>query len=162
MKDERNIKKVLISGISGSGGSYLAEYILQNHPTVTIHGIARWHSTTTTNNLEKIKDRIFVHECDLNDLSSVFRTLREVKPDAIFHLAAHANVKASFDTPNSVLSNNILGTRQKSIINESKKRGKMVLSEISRDKFPPKGELLFILTFNAASTSEESICCDVD
>ena len=92
MKNERNIKKVLISGISGSGGSYLAEYILQNHPTITIHGIARWHSTTTTNNLEKIKDRIFVHECDLNDLSSVFRTLREVKPDAIFHLAATLHV----------------------------------------------------------------------
>ena len=30
--------------------------------------------------------------------------------DAVFHLAAHANVRASFTTPNTVLSNNILGT----------------------------------------------------
>ena len=109
MEDKRSIRKVLITGISGSGGSYLAEYIVEHHPNVTVHGIARWHSTTT-NNLGKIKDKVIVHECDLNDLSSVFRTVQEVRPDAIFHLAAHANVRASFDTPNTVLSNNILGT----------------------------------------------------
>ena len=110
MEDNRKIKNVLITGIAGSGGSYLAEYIVQYHPTVAVHGIARWHSTTAIKNLEKIKDKVIVHECDLNDLSSVFRTVQEVRPDAIFHLAAHANVRASFDTPNIVLSNNILGT----------------------------------------------------
>jgi len=36
--------------------------------------------------------------------------MREVEPDSIFHLASHANVRASFDTPQIVLSNNILGT----------------------------------------------------
>jgi GDPmannose 4,6-dehydratase/GDP-4-dehydro-6-deoxy-D-mannose reductase len=102
--------KVLITGIAGSGGSYLAEYIVNNCPEVEVHGISRWHSTTATNNLKKIRDKVNVHECDLNDFSSVFRILNEVKPDAIFHLAAHANVRASFDTPNTVLSNNILGT----------------------------------------------------
>ena len=29
---ERQFKKILITGISGSGGSYLAEYIVNNHP----------------------------------------------------------------------------------------------------------------------------------
>jgi GDPmannose 4,6-dehydratase/GDP-4-dehydro-6-deoxy-D-mannose reductase len=101
---------VLITGIAGSGGSYLAEYIVNNCPEVEVHGISRWHSTTATNNLKKIRDKVNVHECDLNDFSSVFRILNEVRPDAIFHLAAHANVRASFDTPNTVLSNNILGT----------------------------------------------------
>jgi GDP-D-mannose dehydratase len=33
-----------------------------------------------------------------------------VRPDAIFHLAAHANVRVSFITPASVLTNNVLGT----------------------------------------------------
>ena len=106
----RNVNKVLITGISGSGGSYLAEYIVENNPFVEVHGISRWHSTTANNNLDKIINNISIHECDLNDLSSVFRTLLKIKPDAIFHLAAHANVRASFDTPYTVLSNNILGT----------------------------------------------------
>ena len=51
-----------------------------------------------------------VHECDLADFGSDHRSLQKAKPDAIFHLAAHANVRASFITPNAVLSNNILGT----------------------------------------------------
>ncbi len=110
MNKNRTFKNVLITGIAGSGGSYLAEYIVNNCPEVEVHGISRWHSTTATNNLKKIRDKVNVHECDLNDFSSVFRVLNEVKPDAIFHLAAHANVRASFDTPNAVLSNNILGT----------------------------------------------------
>ena len=70
----RNFKRVLITGISGSGGSYLAERILNRFPEISIHGISRWHSTTTVNNLRKIKDKISIYECDLCDLSSVIRT----------------------------------------------------------------------------------------
>lgn len=103
------IKKVLITGISGSGGSYLAEYIVNNHPKVEIHGISRWHSTTT-DNLDKVYKKVIVHEADLMDMASITQVLQKVKPDAIFHLAAHANVRTSFITPTAVLSNNILGT----------------------------------------------------
>jgi len=104
-----NIKKVLITGISGSGGSYLAEYIVNNHPNVSVHGISRWHSTTT-DNLSLVRKSVIVHEVDLMDMASIIEVLQKVKPDAIFHLAAHANVRASFITPTAVLSNNILGT----------------------------------------------------
>ena len=104
------IRKVLITGISGSGGSYLAEYMLDNHPEVEVHGISRWHSTSTTSNLASIQEEIHLHECDLNDVSAVFRTLGKVEPDAIFHLASHANVRASFINPLAVIQNNIMGT----------------------------------------------------
>ncbi len=110
MKDERTFKKVLITGIAGSGGSYLADYIVENHPEVEVHGIARWHSTAKSDNLAGIRDKIKVHETDLVDLSSVIRTLQEVKPDGIFHVAAYANVRASFITPLSVINNNVMGT----------------------------------------------------
>ena len=55
------IARVLITGIAGSGGSYLAEHILDNHPGVEVHGLARWHSTTTSDNLQDIRTRITVH-----------------------------------------------------------------------------------------------------
>ncbi len=101
---------VLITGIAGSGASYLAEYILANHPDVNVHGIARWHSGTSQKNLDAIKSKITFHECDLNDLSSIIRVLREVKPEKIFNLASHANVRVCFDTPIAVLQNNIFST----------------------------------------------------
>lgn len=109
-KTNVNIDRILITGITGSGGSYLAEYIVQHHPDVAVHGISRWHSTSTADNLSSIGGSVTVHECDLLDFSSIIATLEEIRPDIIFHLAAHANVRASFQTPLSVLNNNIMGT----------------------------------------------------
>lgn len=95
--------------MGGSGGSYLAEYVVNHHPEVEVHGIVRWHSTTQ-NNLAKIHSQAKLYEADLMDFGSTLEVLRKVKPDGIFHLAAHANVLVSFKTPQTVLSNNILGT----------------------------------------------------
>jgi len=106
----RTFQRALITGISGSGGSYLAEHIVHHHPEVEVHGLSRWHSTTTSDNLAAVRNQVHIHEVDLMDLSSVLTTMEKVKPDAIFHLAAHANVRASFITPQAVLANNILGT----------------------------------------------------
>ncbi|MDT3319386.1 GDP-mannose 4,6-dehydratase [Shewanella sp. SP1S2-4] len=106
----RKFQRVLITGISGSGGSFLAEYIVNNHVDVEVHGISRWHSTASHDNLNNIKERVYVHECDLLDLSSIIRVLETIKPDGIFHMAAYANVKNSFITPLSVINNNVMGT----------------------------------------------------
>ena len=100
----------LITGITGSGGSYLADHIVEHQPQAAVHGIARWHSTTGATNLTHVRDRVTIHECDLTDLSSVFRALSKVRPDAIFHIASHANVWAGFKTPLSVIQNNVMGT----------------------------------------------------
>lgn len=101
--------RVLITGIGGSGGSYLAEYIAAYHPEVQIHGFARWHSTTQ-DNLRSLMGKVTLHEVDLLDALSVLYGLEMARPHVIFHLASHANVKASFITPLAVLNNNIMGT----------------------------------------------------
>ena len=103
-------KPILITGITGSGGSYLAEFISENHPDISIHGTSRWHSTTNEDNLAAIRNSISIHETDLVDFGSILRVIQDVRPGVIFHLAAHANVRASFETPASVLNNNIIGT----------------------------------------------------
>lgn len=99
-------KRILITGVTGSGGSYLAEHILDQHPECEVHGFSRWRS----GGRGRLDNGVSLHECDLMDLSSVTRALEDCEPDAVFHLAAHANVRACFDTPLSVLSNNIMGT----------------------------------------------------
>lgn len=103
-------ERALITGIAGSGGSYLAEFIVNNCPGVEVYGLSRWHSTTVSDNLCAVRHKVRVFEADLLDLGSVLTALNQAKPDVIFHLAAHANVRASFITPNAVLNNNILGT----------------------------------------------------
>lgn len=102
------LSRVLITGVAGSAGSYLAEFICTSHPDVEVHGIAG--PRTARANLEAIRDRVQIHEADLLDFGSILRVLEVVRPDAVVHLAAHANVRASFVTPTTVLSNNILGT----------------------------------------------------
>lgn len=101
---------VLIAGINGAAGSYLAEYLVNEHPEIQVHGMTRWHSTSHSNNLAGIKGKYINHACDLNDLSSIIRVLREVKPIKIFNLAAHANVREAFDIPLAVIQNNMMST----------------------------------------------------
>lgn len=101
---------ILVTGITGSGASYLAEHLCEVYPTAKIHGISRWHSTSNAKNLENVSDQIIMHECDLCDFSSVLNVINLAKPSYIFHLASHANVRSSFVTPLSVLQNNIMGT----------------------------------------------------
>lgn len=104
------MERILITGITGSGASYLAEHLANKYPDAKIHGVTRWHSTATPSNLTGIIDRVQLHECDLCDFSSVIRVLQVTKPTHIFHLASHANVRAGFITPLSVINNNIMGT----------------------------------------------------
>jgi len=104
------MQNILITGVTGSGGSYLAEYIVAEHPKCMVWGICRWHSTSTFANIENIRGKIKIRECDLLDLSSIIRVLEECQPSKIFHLAAYANVRKCFDTPLSVINNNIMGT----------------------------------------------------
>ncbi len=100
----------LITGIMGSGASYLAEYILENHKDWEVWGNCRWHSNGNSNNIKNIKDKIKIRESDLNDLSSVIRLLEECRPLKIFHMASTANVAACFKTPLSIYQNNVMST----------------------------------------------------
>ena len=97
--------KVLITGITGSGGSYLAEYLLENVPDVKIYGTTRDHSSTQ--NLRFLKDKVSLQYLDLTDALAVYRMLDETRPDVILHIASIANVRKSFDEPISVVTNNV-------------------------------------------------------
>lgn len=100
--------KILITGISGMVGSHLAEYILNEHPDVDIHGLIRWR--TPLEYLVAIKERITLHYADLRDLNSLIVLIKKVQPEWIFHLAAQSFVTTSFDAPVDTLSTNVIGT----------------------------------------------------
>jgi GDP-4-dehydro-6-deoxy-D-mannose reductase len=97
--------RVLITGISGFVGSHLAEYCLEKGAQV--FGTIRWRSRTE--NIDYIKDRIKLLECDIRDASSVMKAIEESKPDYIFHLAGQSFVPTSWHAPAETLMTNILG-----------------------------------------------------
>lgn len=101
----------LISGGLGSGGSYLSEYILAERKDALVFAPVRWHSSSSHKKNPLLSHpRFRVIECDLTDTSSVFRLFEESQPKVVFNLAAHANVRASFDNPVSVFENNTKST----------------------------------------------------
>ena len=100
--------KILISGITGFVGSHLAEYILSLEEGHEIHGFCRWRSPK--DNLEKIYNKVILHDADLVDLSSLTRLIKTVNPAVIFHLAAQSYVLTSFNSPIQTLLSNVIGT----------------------------------------------------
>ncbi len=102
-------KKIFITGLTGSGGSYLYEYLINNIKNIQIFGINRGRDIYT-NDMANLYNKAKIYQCDLLDLSSTLTVLKKIKPDYIFHLASNANVRASFDYPSVILQNNIIST----------------------------------------------------
>jgi GDP-mannose 4,6-dehydratase len=103
-----NVRKVLITGITGFVGSHLAEYILGLNQGHEVYGLCRWRSPR--DNIGNIYNQITLVEADLSDLGGLIRQLDTVKPDVIFHLAAQSYVLTSFNAPVQTLWTNVIGT----------------------------------------------------
>lgn len=99
--------KILITGITGMTGSYLAEYLLKKESGAELYGTIRWRSPR--DNIASIQNDLRLVECDIRDLSSVRRVIETIKPDIIFHLAAQSNVYTSWHAPAETLTTNIVG-----------------------------------------------------
>ena len=101
-------KRALITGITGQDGSYLAEFLLEKG--YEVWGIVRRQSTSNTNNINHILDKINLIYADLTDLSSLQNAIIRSQPHEIYNLAAQSHVKVSYENP--ILTTNItaLGT----------------------------------------------------
>ncbi|ESY94436.1 GDP-mannose 4,6-dehydratase [Mesorhizobium sp. LNHC229A00] len=102
-------KKALITGITGQDGAYLAELLLAKG--YEVHGLARRSSTADVNTTRLkwlgIKKDVQVVDGNLTDLSGLARTMRDVRPDEVYNLAAQSFVKSSWQQP--ILTGNVTG-----------------------------------------------------
>jgi GDP-4-dehydro-6-deoxy-D-mannose reductase len=113
-------------------GSFLAEYLADEHPDVEVFGTFRWRSKL--DNLQALRYRgklnvldegqritdqaslrrfvkpgqVTVIDCELQDATAVRGVIRAVKPDKVFHLAAQSFVPTSWTAPAATLTNNIV------------------------------------------------------
>ena len=98
----RKFKKCLITGITGSGGSYLAEHILLKDKRIKIFGIYR---SIGNKNLLK-NERIKLFKCDLCNFNKTQKIIKKINHGVIFHLASTANLRDSFNSPRKTIENN--------------------------------------------------------
>lgn len=96
------MRKVLITGISGQTGSYLAEFLLSRG--YEVHGLVRPSSTNNRSRIDHIFDteakrEKYLHYADMTDFASIAWVLKEVQPEFIFNLAALSHVHVSWKMP---------------------------------------------------------------
>jgi nucleoside-diphosphate-sugar epimerase len=98
-------RKVLLTGAAGFVGAVLARRLLRDGHEV--HVVLK--SSNRRPRLDPIFDDLRVHELDLRDESSVRATVMEVRPQVIFHLAAHGAYPTQTDA-DGIIRTNFLGT----------------------------------------------------
>ena len=98
------VKKALITGITGQDGSYLAEFLLAKG--YEVHGLLRRSSTFNPRRIDHLYvdphepgARFFLHYGDITDSGQLTHLIYNIQPDEIYHLAAQSHVRVSFDMP---------------------------------------------------------------
>ncbi len=100
-------KRVIITGITGQDGSYLAELLLEKGYEVV--GVVRRSSAPNYWRIEHIVERLTLRPADLLDQLSLIRLIDDVRPHEFYNLAAMSFVPASWDQPMLTGEFNALG-----------------------------------------------------
>jgi GDPmannose 4,6-dehydratase len=104
-------KNILITGVGGFAGSYLAEELLNQKANV--YGLIRRRADgTKAKNLidHGIENRVKTIEGDLTEITSLTNALEISEPEYIFHLAAQSFVPRSFENSPETQMINCIGT----------------------------------------------------
>jgi GDPmannose 4,6-dehydratase len=110
-----NLKRALITGVTGQDGSYLAELLLDKG--YEVHGLIRRSSTFNTSRIEHlytdphdVGSRFKLHYGDITDGVGISNLLRELEPNEIYNLAAQSHVQVSFGMPDFTAQVDAVGT----------------------------------------------------
>jgi len=104
------MKKALITGVTGQDGSYLAELLLDKG--YDVYGLKRRSSSFNTTRIDHIfgNSNFHLKYHDLNDTSSMWEMLMDIRPDEIYNIAAQSHVRVSFDIPEHTVDSIAMGT----------------------------------------------------
>jgi len=98
------MKKVLILGVTGQDGSYMADFLSKKN--YQIHGLIRKSATGNTKNINHIINNtkifnksFFIEKGDLLDSISINNIIDKVQPDEIYNFADQDHVGWSRDIP---------------------------------------------------------------
>ncbi len=98
-------KRILLTGGTGFVGANLARRLLRDGHTV--HLLVRPEHAAWR--IANIRSDVRLHLVDLSDAQAVTKTIEEIKPEWIFHLAAHGAYSWQTDVA-QIFQTNLLGT----------------------------------------------------
>ncbi len=92
-------QRVLITGVTGQDGSFLAEYLLEQE--YLVFGMIRRTSSPNISRLQNvlIHPNFSLVEGDITDLASMIRLIQQIKPDQVYNLASQSFVPTSWTQP---------------------------------------------------------------
>lgn len=91
------LRRALITGITGQDGAYLARFLLDRD--YEVHGVVRRSSTESFDRIDDIRDQLHLHQADLLDQVSLVRAIEAAEPHELYNLAAQSFVPTSFEQP---------------------------------------------------------------
>lgn len=104
-----NVKRALVTGITGQDGAYLAALLIEKG--YEVHGLLRRSASADLVGSRLrwvgVADKVHLHDGNLTDLSGLIRTVKEVAPNEVYNLGAQSFVKSSWQQP--LLTGNVTG-----------------------------------------------------
>ena len=100
-------KTVFITGHTGFKGSWLSYWLIQMGAKVIGYSL---EAPTNPNHIELLNLDMISITGDIRDLEKLKQTFKIYKPDIVFHLAAQALVRMSYENPIETYETNIIGT----------------------------------------------------
>jgi UDP-glucose 4-epimerase len=99
------MSKIIVTGGAGFIGSHLVDLLIENkHEVIVLDNF----STGRRANLDHVKDKIQLIECDLSVNGDWVKYFKDV--DWVFHLAALADIVPSIQKPDAYFNANVNGT----------------------------------------------------
>lgn len=112
MKKQKNHfkgKRILITGHTGFKGSWLSLWM--HHSRAKVLGISDRVPTQPSHfKLLNLKSKLSSKMIDITNLNKLKKIFSRFKPDYVFHLAAQAIVKSSYENPVRTWHSNLIGT----------------------------------------------------
>lgn len=103
------MKKVIITGVTGQDGSFMADYLLQNTEHIVVAGVRRLSVTNHTNiNHLKNHPRFKLIDLDITDSQNVEDVIRKEQPDYFINFAANSFVGNSWKMPVNHMNTNCM------------------------------------------------------
>jgi CDP-glucose 4,6-dehydratase len=102
-------KKILITGHTGFKGAWLASWLTQMGAEVTGCALEPEYEGSLFESLD-LANVLDHHIIDVRDLDRLSSLMQNVKPDIVFHLAAQALVRRSYEDPLLTFSTNVMGS----------------------------------------------------